>query len=377
MFIFLAALLFSPIPKTIAEIIYGGIEINIYPLANLFDIYPPGTNTFFNFSFGMSVLPYRVFGILFWVFLFFALALKLIKKKENVKYNAKFASNVSLILSVCMLVCFYMPASKVTRDFDPSQANNHNIVYYGSLEKEKTGDFEKFEIQSYDMSLKIVNELSAKVKVNFTKTKDGKYAFTLYHGYRPSKIYDSDGKKLKFERNNDHIYVDLPDKEPELTFVYKGHAPDFYSNLQGICLPAGFSFYPVAGNLDVYDTENTHLNNTLPKTQADFNVKIKCIGKVFSNLSEEKGKQFKGRSNGLTIVSGLYKEITMDNVTVVYPYLNGDYSKANIENVIKHGKGKSAIKNKTVIVLPNVNQQLENIVASDHIVAHSGLWDYE
>ena len=366
----ISSILFSGIIQKITDVLLFSAEINIYPITKLFDIFPPNLNTIFNFSFGLSVLPYRIFLIAFWISLFFML----IKVKGSNKNGKNILSSiVSLAVCLSMLFAFYMPSSKVIRNNDPSESNFHDYRYYCSLNKEDNYTCEEFNILSYDMNFKIVNELIADVKIKFTKNESGKYVFTLYHGYDISHIYNCYGEEIKYKREDDHIYVDISDSAPELLFTYKGYSPQYYSNIQGICLPAGFAFYPIAGYVDLYNVDEQHFNSCLPKTSADYNVKVSYVGDVYSNFGETSKNNFEGESNGLSLISGFYKSVSVNDSIIVYPYLCGDYNDESLKVILNEVKDNEAIKNKTIIVTPNVNQNSNYIFADDHIVAHGSL----
>lgn len=366
----LSAILFSGIVQKIADVFLFSAEINIYPIAKLFDIFPPNLNTIFNFSFGLSVLPYRVFLIAFWIS-FFIVLMKVKERNKNGK--TIFSSVVSIVVCFSMLFAFYMPSSKVIRNNDPGESNFHDYRYYSSLNTENEDTCEEFNILTYDMNLKIVNELIADVKVKFTKNESGKYIFTLYHGYKISHIYNCYGEEIKYKRSDDHIYVDISDSPPELLFTYKGYSPQYYSNIQGICLPAGFAFYPIAGYVDLYNVDEQCFISCLPNTSADYHVKVSYIGDVFSNFGETTKNSFAGESNGLSLISGFYKSVSVNDTIVVYPYLCGDYKEESIRVILNEVNDQDAIKNKTIIVTPNVNQNSHYIFADDHIVAHGSL----
>lgn len=125
--------------------------------------------------------------------------------------------------------------------------------------------------------------------------------------------------------------------------------------------------------MDLYNVDEQHFNSCLPKTSADYNVKVSYVGDVYSNFGETSKNNFEGESNGLSLISGFYKSVSVNDSIIVYPYLCGDYNDESLKVILNEVKDNEAIKNKTIIVTPNVNQNSNYIFADDHIVAHGSL----
>ena len=71
----------------------------------------------------------------------------------------------------------------------------------------------------------------------------------------------------------------------------------------------------------------------------------------------------------MTLFSGLYKTITIEDIRVVYPYPDvKELSKNNIEKYIKNFKASNIDNNKikTIIILPSLNQGEFETVYSDN-----------
>lgn len=366
--LFLSAILFSGILEKVSDVFLFTIGINIFPITNLFNIFVPNLKSVFNFSFGLSVLPYRIFLIAFWYF-FMLFLIFLLQPKRT--FETKLMSGLSILLSLIMVVSFYMPSSKYIRNNDPAEANFHDFNYYATESEvsNKYSETEAFDIIKYDMKISIRNQLYANVTIIFTSTKNNKYVFTLYHGYKVTDILDSSGKKIDYERSGDYIYFELADNKTEITVNYKGYSPQFYSNQQGIFLPAGFAFYPFSGCLKLYNKENQGFDPYFPKKSIRFNVEVNYKKNIYTNLSKVEDHKFSEVSNGLTLFSGMYKSTNIDGATIIYPYLVGDYNNYETQKyLLSEIYNDKSFKGKTLFIAPNVNQPHNNVYAKDHAI---------
>lgn len=190
-----------------------------------------------------------------------------------------------------------------------------------AIQKDEAPDF---KITSYDMTFDIKNELKGNVTVNVDKPDLSEYKFTLYYGYKLNGITNSNGDKLDYSRDGDYITVYSDSATDSLTFKYKGLNMNYYSNSQGSYLPSGFAYYPINGFHYVYDVATSEQGRigTRLETPVPIRVKVNTPKTVFSNLDRIDKNIFEGTSDGLTLVSGFYKELEEDGVRVVYPYMD-------------------------------------------------------
>lgn len=367
----------SEIFKDIVSTLLEGFGLDLYHLTDLFVIFPPNMKSVPIYAFGLSVLPYRWNAVLFWLFLCLGfINLKLIRnRKKNI---SKTVSTILLFAFAVVNLCFYYtPQSKVIRDNSPYQTNFADFIYYSAT---YTGDEinqkADFNITGYEMDLKIRNTLSADVTVTIDKSDNEKYIFTLYHGYEVKSVTDENGNSMAFTRDNDVLTVESDSHTNSMRITYSGYSPRYYSNLQGICLPAGFVFYPVEGSVVLYDTENQDFIPYISENLINFDVNIDYYKNCFSNLKENDTNRFEGKSNSLSIVSGLYKEMVVEDTRFVYPYLSGSNNEKNFRELIINeiNPKKYNINGKSVIITPNLNQSNICVFAEDHIVAHKTPW---
>ena len=181
----------------------------------------------------------------------------------------------------------------------------------------------RFKITSYDMELKLSNVLHAEVKVSGSPRAIWiSTAFTLYHGYKVKEVKDESGRALKFKQTGDWIEVESAGETSSLTFSYDGYSNTHYSNGQGAALPGTHAYYPRAGYVVCAD-EGGYRNLTLDEP-TQFDVKIKNRKKFFTNLNRTGKNTFSGKTTGLTIVGGFYKEDKIGDTNLVYTYVDMD-----------------------------------------------------
>lgn len=63
-----------------------------------------------------------------------------------------------------------------------------------------------FKIDSYDLEFNFRNDLNAVATIKTDDVKD-EYKFTLYHGYKISKITDGNNDELNFTRDSDYLTI--------------------------------------------------------------------------------------------------------------------------------------------------------------------------
>lgn len=367
------SLLGTNMAENMVYALYSMKGINLYPLVNLFNLYPPSLNWTPVFAFGQSILPYRWATALFWMFLLTALLILKVsdKKKKQKAVTAVFPA----VLSVVCLIITLLPQSKlILNSYDPAASAMADFNYYVDDAEEHPPLYEEadFSVDKYDLEFSLGLELKAKAVLYADKKDLSEYRLTLYHGFKVDSVCDENNEKLKFEQNGDYLTIYNENKNlNSFTIKYHGHSNVCYSNVQGSFLPAYFPYYPRAGFEPVFDGQSYSAmsKNTVSK----FNVKINGIQNYYSNLDETAKNVFSGKSNGLTIVSGMYDEFESDGLRLVYPYLkNDEFTNEMIEDFIEQNKDTVAINGnvETIIFIPSYSNSTYTsyIDYSDHIV---------
>lgn len=345
---------------------YSSTNIDIFKITGLFELTAPSTNWTPNTAFGYSMLPYRFAAIIFWIIIF-TLGIILSLHKIN---KRKIKSVVCIILSIICIMVYYMPSSKVIMDQRNINGPNADYEYYTKHEDDITIEKNNFNITDLSMEISTNLMLKAKVVIKVDNKNLEKYKFTLYHGYNIQNI-KINGEDAEFNRKLDYFEINnnKHDKIDAITINYNGYSSRYYSNVQGSILPGFLPFYPMAGYQEVYDLNYQSFVPNHSDVNINFDVKVSSMKQFYSNLNENDKNHFSGNSKSLTLISGLYKTITIEDIRVVYPYPDvKELSKNNIEKYIKNFKVSNIDNNKikTIIILPSLNQGEFETVYSDN-----------
>ena len=229
---------------------------------------------------------------------------------------------------LCLLPFVFRSNSDIIYDDMNSEGAGREISYYARNKATPPKACPEFKITSYDMELKLSNVLHAEVRVSVFPSDLDIYGFTLYHGYKVKEVKDESGRALKFKQTGDWIEVESAGETSSLTFTYSGYSNTHYSNGQGASLPGTFAYYPRAGYVVCADECGyAHLALDEP---TQFDVKIKNRKKFFTNLDRTGKNTFSGKTTGLTVVGGFYKEDKIGETNLVYTYIG-----RNTQNVEK------------------------------------------
>lgn len=247
---------------------------------------------------------------------------------------------------------------------------NADYEYYTKHEDDITIEKNNFNITDLSMEISTNLMLKAKVVIKVDNKNLEKYKFTLYHGYNIQNI-KINGEDAEFNRKLDYFEINnnKHDKIDAITINYNGYSSRYYSNVQGSILPGFLPFYPMAGYQEVYDLNYQSFVPNHSDVNINFDVKVSSMKQFYSNLNENDKNHFSGNSKSLTLISGLYKTITIEDIRVVYPYPDvKELSKNNIEKYIKNFKASNIDNNKikTIIILPSLNQGEFETVYSDN-----------
>lgn len=375
----LFTLLGSPLGDGLGYVVYESLKINIYPFLNLFNLFPPNLNWRPVEAFGLSILPYRWELIGAWILLSIGLLCWKLADRQTIFRRAGAASGV--VLSLACLLLFLQPASKLLLSSDnPRDSIMADWEYYFVHHKENE-DREveaAFAITQYDLDLTVGNELKATAVVTVDRQDLPEYLLTLYHGYRLKSVTTQDGTALPFTQVGDYITVQNPELHTiqSLRLTYRGHSAIYYSNLQGVYLPGFFPYYPHSGHHPVYDRDSQGIQRFVLKEPVLFQVKIHSSQTVYSNLTANDGNTFSGQSTGVTLLSGFYDMVTVEGVTVVYPYLNTrEFLPQTIAEFVHTQTGTPAVSDsvKTILLTPDINDispYTAYAAFSDHLTLH-------
>lgn len=315
-------LLSTPLAGDWCVTIYKATGFSASVLTRLFPFMTPSTMlTSSNLAYGYSLRPYRIFAYAVWILVLCAVLFFYISKERG-KKKRLFSAVVCLVAGLCLLPFVFRSNSDIIYDDMNSEGAGREISYYERNKITPPDACPEFKITSYDMELKLSNVLHAEVKVSVSPSNLDIYGFTLYHGYKVKEVKDESGRALKFEQTGDWIEVESAGETSSLTFSYDGYSNTHYSNGQGAALPGTFAYYPRAGYVVCAD-DNGYEYLTLDEP-TQFDVKIKNRKKFFTNLDRTGKNTFSGKTTGLTIVGGFYKEDKIGDTNLVYTSVDRD-----------------------------------------------------
>lgn len=358
--------------------LYTTTNIDIFKITGLFELTTPSTNWTPNTAFGYSVLPYRFAVILFWIFIF---AFGIIFSLHQIN-KRKIKAITCIILSIICITVYYTPSSKVIMDQRNVNGPNADYEYYTKHEDEIMIEKNNFNMTDLTMDISTNSMLKAKVVIKVDNKNLEKYKFTLYHGYNIKNIKIND-KDVNFNRNLDYFEINNTQNYEidTITINYDGYSSRYYSNIQGTILPGFLPFYPMAGYQEVYDLNYQSFVPNHSDKNINFNVNVSSMKQFYSNLNESEKNHFSGNAESLSLVSGLYKSILVNDIKIIYPYLDiKEMNKNSIENYINKLKASNIDNNKikTIIILPSLNQgKFETVYSNNNYMISRWIVDIQ
>lgn len=321
-FVFLIGPFSEFIPSTAVLATLGsGKILDLYPVFRPFWILPPDPRWGVEASYGFPIEAPR------WTTAGYLLsALGAVELPRFFRNRWRSAVRLLLCLVAVWLLSFSVAPASVIRHED-GLGNTANIgleIYYehGGHDRALTSPPHGavLAVTRYDMRLAAKRDLRANVTLAFDRAaRPGRYVFTLYHGYRVSRIVDDRGGSVPFTREGDWVYAATTRSTKRLTFVYGGSGGAHWTNSQGVFLPWYFPYYPVPGALDLWD-ERAHLMKAavLHDRPVEFSIDFQCPAPIASNLRRVGDGRFAGRSRGAVFVGGLLRASQTDGRRVIW-----------------------------------------------------------
>lgn len=378
----LFVLLGSPLANGLGYVALESLRFNLYPFLSMFDLFPPNLNWKPVPAFGLSILPYRWALAGFWGLL--SLGVVCWKLFDRRTLTRRLGTAAGVVLSLVCLAAALQPASKLLLSSDdPKRSIMADWEYYfvdQPVEKDRETDA-AFAITQYDLDLSVGNQLKATATITVDQQELPEYLLTLYHGYRLKSVSTQEGIALPFKQEGDYITVQNPEGRPvkSLSLSYHGSSALYYTNVQGVYLPGFFPYYPHSGHQPVFDRETQGILRFVLKEPVLFQIRIHSGKTVYSNLPTTGDNTFSGRSTGATLLAGFYDTLTVDGITVVYPYLNNwEFRPESLTEFVhtKTGTPPMGDSIKTVLLTPDINDispYTTYCAFSDHLALHQTL----
>ena len=372
------AVLASPLKGLITGPVYDGLRSNgIFVLTDLFAFYPPCLELAPIAAFGYSLLPYRWFLLLFWICLLLACLFWATGRRRRRDY---LPALLSTVLAVAFLIVYFAPHSKVDCAWDdPRGASRADMDYYEAQPQDDEPI--DFSVLAYALDFDVGLELGARATLTLSDASRPRYGFTLYHGYRVARLEDARGRPIDFERDRDYLRVENRDAYDmsRVTFHYAGSSPRYFSNVQGVFLPAFFPYYPRAGVQTIYGVNSMDFVPIAGEPVCDYTLQLSGPGQHVCNLEALGRGRYAGRSDGLSILGGMYDVDEVDGVRVVVPYLERGLRlpREGMAQEIAQLKADPALRHvKTIMIMPKLvwtaSLHAQYAGYEDHVLATGG-----
>lgn len=364
----ICSFVFSPMTSRLTGEIYNRSDESIYPLWRIFEIFPK-TLSYDTAASGINANIKSLSIIVFWISLFAIIAMFTVFS-FRIKRAKQIAATICLIVFALSTAGTLMPYSSIPNDGNSfSSDTEHYVLQDPENFVIQKNEKPNFEITGYDMNFKIKNLLSGDVTVKVDNPNLTEYHFTLYYGYKLKSVSNSNGEKLKYDRDGDYITVHTDAPTESFNFKYKGFSQVFYSNSQSSNLLGGFAYYPINGFRYVYSLADQGSIRTKLSKSVPMSVKVDCGKTMFSNLESTGKNTFEGTSDSLTLVSGFYKEISTDGIRMIYPYYDASEDYETQLKMLIDAKPK--YKGKTVILASSLGSSADDRIftASDQVLA--------
>ena len=146
------------------------------------------------------------------------------------------------------------------------------------------------EVSQYRMQFSFDANLSGRVTMVLSHPFAGTPEFTLFKGYRVSKITDASGRDLNFFQQGNYLTITDVAAAPleEYVFYYSGSGWGDYANQQGVFLPGTFPYYPWPGKQQFYRYDDAVLKmSTSPYVGREGSVdhiEVEITGAPFSKV---------------------------------------------------------------------------------------------
>lgn len=336
--------------------------VNLFNLLDMFNIMTSGLKFMPNSALGFPMMPYRVCLILFWNL---TLLLILLLRDSQKKLSGK--SLACLTLCAAAFIGYILPSSRVDMGLSDTGSAMADQHYYG-VGNYRIGEREGgFDVGKYVMELSIHRTLKAKVKMDVSKKLE-EYRFTLSHSYDVKKVTDGEGRPMGFHRDEDALLIDNRKAKTKTIIVeYAGANEAYYANSQGMNLHGSFPYYPMAGYRQITD-DGAIMNQLFLEKDAEFDIEVSTGKTVYSNLEQDSRGHFVGKSNGATLVSGLYAKTERNGVEIVWPPLNG-WGEEGLDMVTKAAK-EGGYGNSKIFITPNMNRD-DDAVSQEQIITRN------
>lgn len=285
---------------------------------------------------------------------------------------------LGLLLSAVLLTGYFIPVSVPVMDLSAASVFA-DAAYYQTIHAGKQRNVAAdFRVKKYQLDFSMGLNLTGRAKVYVDRSELKSYRFTLYHGYKVKQVTDQTGAALDFRREYDYVTVTRGGAAVEyLCLEYTGKSPKYYSSYAGVCLPANFAYYPIPGYLELFsDSDYGFIDCSLPYDTA-FDVRCSGRKQMYCNLAARGDNHFAGNARSITLLSGYYDTLKLNNTLVVYPkYADGEIQARIKKNMGTFTKEHRDIRTIFIMGADNLTPY-EHLRSYDGYLVTSSIYDME
>lgn len=235
--------------------------------------------------------------------------------------NKRLINILGLLILVAAAVTFVF----LQDNSAPERERNMNELKYYD-EYEYTHDYLEYdyEIESYDIDLKVDDQLEAVVQITFKTPVKGEKGISLYHDFKVGSLKNEIGENISYKQKGDMIEVSLKKATKQLTMKYKGDSSVFMvANKNNIYLPYYFSWIPLNSKHNPTMKSINFSNHRLPnhsKSETKYVLRYKGPQPLITNLEKQKDGIYKGtNSSGIYLLHGNLKTRKFDEFNLTFP----------------------------------------------------------
>lgn len=230
-------------------------------------------------------------------------------------YNVYYINNkkkVYIICSIILIASLYIINSNKYNISDAMMIQRTGEFYSteAKLDLKSKNIFDNYNIENYTIDIYPKNKAKFDVNLKIKSNEDTNFlSLILYKGFDITSLKDIKGNDLKFERDEDFLNIKLnnkleKDKELFLNLSYEGYSgKEFFINNKGANLNSRFPYIPSNKINKVMDTSGFSSFFDL-SVKSNYEVTIHDNKTFYSNLDEVKKNTFKGKADGLFLLSG-------------------------------------------------------------------------
>ncbi|MGL4761664.1 MAG: hypothetical protein ACRCWG_09390 [Sarcina sp.] len=279
-------------------------------------------------------------------------------------YTYKYLSGkkyIYLLSLVGIVFCFYDINDNRYNIIDDTDRYRTSDFYAldAQLNLEEKDAFDNYNIEKYEVDITPDSKAKFKVSLDIKLNEDTEHlSFMLFNDFEITSLTDGENNDLTFTRDEDFVDVNLgksfeKNEKVLLDIEYGGvSGKDFFIREEGSQLNSRFPYIPSNKIHDVMDINGfaSYFDLSVPSY---YEVRVHDEREYYSNLENSEKNVFKGKADGLILLSGdnIIKE-ECASVNYYYGNLQKYKSKEDVETIKKAESMKNVI-NSALMTLDN------------------------